>query len=406
MRVLLAHNFYGSENPSGENVAFLAERELLERRGIDVVPFERNSDKIRSEGRSGLILGGLSTPFNFQSASLLRKLALKTKPDIVHVHNTFPLISPSIFWSVRNLPCPVVLTLHNYRLFCAAGMPMRDGQVCTQCLDKRSVIPGLRYGCYRGSRLATIPLALSIALHRQIGTWDKHVDRFIALTQYQREMMIHAGLSENLVCVKPQFYPGNPEPIPWIKRDERVLFVGRLSPEKGVRDLLGAWKILGADAPNLDIIGDGPDRRELESQINSEGLVRIRMLGQLSFEETQKRIALSRLMVVPSTWFEGFPMVIREAFAFGVPVAASRLGSLAELVSEETNGFLLSPNSPEQIASAVRSAWADQEGLERLARGARQSYLASYTEDANFNTLLSVYGEAKAERRSRQIKAV
>jgi glycosyltransferase involved in cell wall biosynthesis len=130
------------------------------------------------------------------------------------------------------------------------------------------------------------------------------------------------------------------------------------------------------------------------------------MLGQLSFEETQKRIALSRLMVVPSTWFEGFPMVIREAFAFGVPVAASRLGSLAELVSEETNGFLLSPNSPEQIASAVRSAWADQEGLERLARGARQSYLASYTEDANFNTLLSVYGEAKAERRSRQIKAV
>jgi glycosyltransferase involved in cell wall biosynthesis len=218
--------------------------------------------------------------------------------------------------------------------------------------------------------------------------------------------MIHAGLPERLICVKPQFYPGNPEPIPWIKRDERVLFVGRLSPEKGVRDLLGAWKVLGTDAPNLDIIGDGPDRRMLEGQINSERLDRVRLLGSLSFEETQNRIAHSRLMVVPSTWFEGFPMVIREAFAFGVPVAASRLGSLAELVREGTNGFLFSPNCPEQIAKAVRNAWADQKGLERLARGARQSYLASYTEDANFKALLSVYEEAKAQRKSRQIKAV
>ena len=324
----------------------------------------------------------------------------------MHVHNTFPLISPSIFWAIRDINCAVVLTLHNYRLFCAAGMPMRDGQVCTQCLDKRSVVPAMRYGCYRESRLATIPLAISIALHRQVGTWDKHVDRFIALTQHQREMMIHAGLSASKVCVKPQFYPGNPEVIPWIARDNRVLFVGRLSPEKGVRDLLDAWRVLGKDAPDLDIIGDGPDRRLLENKISSEGLDRVRLLGSLSFEETQNRIAHSRLMVVPSTWFEGFPMVIREAFAFGVPVAASRLGSLAELVNEGTNGYLFPPNCPEQIASTVRNAWGDLAGLERLATGARQSFLAFYTEEANFESLLSTYEDAKAERQNRQSNAV
>jgi glycosyltransferase involved in cell wall biosynthesis len=219
-------------------------------------------------------------------------------------------------------------------------------------------------------------------------------------------MMIHAGLPATKVCVKPQFYPGNPETIPWNARDNRVLFVGRLSPEKGIRDLIDAWKLLGKDAPNLDVIGDGPDRRFLENKIGSESLDRVHLLGSLSFDETQRRIAHCRLMVVPSTWFEGFPMVIREAFAFGVPVAASRLGSLAELVNEGTNGFLFSPNCPEQIASTVRNAWADQEGLERLAKGARQTFLASYTEDANFELLLSTYEDAKVERRNRGINAV
>jgi glycosyltransferase involved in cell wall biosynthesis len=279
---------------------------------------------------------------------------------------------------------------------------MRDGQVCTQCLDKRSVIPALRYGCYRGSRLATVPLALSIALHRRIGTWNKYVDRFIALTKYQREMMIHAGLPAELVSVKPQFYPGCPEVIPWTKREDRVLFAGRLSPEKGVRDLLAAWKLLGPDAPRLDIIGDGPDRRILENQINLERLDHVRLLGQFSFQETQNRIAHSRLIIVPSTWFEGFPMVIREAFAFGVPVAASRLGSLAELVNEQTNGYLFQPNCPDEIAAAVRDAWASPQSLERLAGGARNSFLASYTEDANFEALMTIYEEASAERRTRK----
>ena len=133
---------------------------------------------------------------------------------------------------------------------------------------------------YRGSRLRQYPLVLSIALHRKgRNVGQACVDRFIALTQYQREMMIHAGLPAGRVSVKPQFYPGNPETIPWGARDNKVLFVGRLSPEKGVRDLLNAWIVLGKDAPDLDIIGDGPDRRVLENQIKSEGLDRVRLLG-------------------------------------------------------------------------------------------------------------------------------
>lgn len=402
MRVLLVHNFYGSENPSGENVAFAAERDLLLSRGIEVALFERRSDDIRSSGIGGLILGGLSTPYNFKSASAMRALALEWRPDIVHAHNTFPLISPAVFRAVRDFPCAVVLTLHNYRLFCAAGMPTRDGRICTECLDSRSVTPALRHRCYRNSVLATIPLAASIALHRSMGTWERYVDRFIALTHHQRETMIDAGLPRPLVRVKPQFYPGSPEPIRWNERDDKVLFVGRLSPEKGVRSLIEAWERLGHEAPRLEIVGDGPERRSLENTIQSRGIANVCLLGHLCFEETQARIAKARLLVVPSTWFEGFPMVIREAFALGVPVAASRLGSLSELVQEGVNGLLFAPDSPEQLAKAVRAAWNDPAALERLAAGARQTFLASYTEAANFESLMATYQEAASERRSRR----
>jgi len=214
--------------------------------------------------------------------------------------------------------------------------------------------------------------------------------------------MVDAGLAAELVSVKPQFYPGSPKVTPWDQREDTVVFVGRLSAEKGVRDLVAAWKILGPDAPRLDIIGDGPERKFLEDQITGDGLDRVRLLGQLSFEEAQGRIGRSRMMVVPSTWFEGFPMVIREAFAFGVPVAASRLGSLAELVNEGSNGYLFEANNPGQIAAIVRAGWSDQQSLERLAEGARRSFIDSYTEDANIIALKAIYAEARAQRESRQ----
>ncbi|HNC14233.1 MAG TPA: glycosyltransferase, partial [Cyclobacteriaceae bacterium] len=223
MNVLQVHNYYGSSAPSGENQVFEAEGILLRQRNHEVHEFLRHSDAIRAKGIWGAVQGALSTPWNPFSANKIRQAVENIHPEVVHVHNTFPLLSPSIFHSI-GYRAARVLTLHNYRLFCPAAIPMRAGRVCTDCLDSHSVWPSLQHGCYRNSRLATLPLAANVALHRNLGTWTKQVDAFIALTEFQRERMIEAGLPASLVHVKPNFYPGNPVMSPWPERRDNVVF--------------------------------------------------------------------------------------------------------------------------------------------------------------------------------------
>ena len=244
MKVLLVHNFYGSTAPSGEGQVFNAEKALLLSRGHEVEEFTRHSDEIRAKGFSGTIQGALATPWNPWMARALQKKVESFRPDVVHVHNTFPLISPSIFHAIGHRAARV-LTLHNYRLFCPAAIPMRQGRVCTDCLDSHSAWPALQHGCYRDSRLATLPLAVSVGLHRQLGTWKNQVDAFITLSDFQRKLMTESGLPAARVHVKPNFYPGLPPVISWHERAPYVVFAGRLGAEKGLVNLLRAWRAWG-----------------------------------------------------------------------------------------------------------------------------------------------------------------
>jgi glycosyltransferase involved in cell wall biosynthesis len=401
MRVLLVHNYYGSAAPSGENQVFESEGKLLRQRGHDVSEFIRHSDAIRAKGAWGVLQGALSTPWNSFAAKDIRRKVESTHPDVVHVHNTFPLISPAIFHAIGHRAARV-LTLHNYRLFCPAAIPMRAGQVCTDCLDRRSVLPALWHGCYRGSRLSTLPLAANVALHRRLGTWTKQVDAFIALTEFQRELMIKAGLPADLVHVKPNFYPGNPAIVPWADRRPSVVFAGRLSAEKGVLALVRAWLMWGASAPELRIVGDGDLRGELERLTASAPEVPIRFLGQLGGVAAQAEIARARLLVLPSEWFEGFPMVVREAFAFGTPAAVSNIGPLPSIVRQGENGVVFAPGDPQSLLAAVRMAWETAGELERLAAGARRSFEALYTEEENYRRLMAIYEQAKDVSSSRK----
>jgi glycosyltransferase involved in cell wall biosynthesis len=317
---------------------------------------------------------------------------------VVHVHNTFPLLSPAIFHSVGDSAASV-LTLHNYRLFCPGALMLRNGCVCTECLDSGSVIPALRHGCYRGSRIATLPLALSISLHRRIGTWTRCVDAFIALTNFQQDRLAAAGLPRDGVFVNPNFFPGNPDPPPWEERSGHVVFVGRLTPEKGAATLVEAWLLWGERAPELRIVGDGPLREELEERARSGMNATIRFLGQVSGHEAQREIASARLLVLPSTCFEGFPMVIREAFAFGTPVAVSNIGPLPQIVEHGTNGVVFSIHDPRALMETVRSAWETPGLLARLSHGARAAFESSYTEDAHYGKLMAIYEAALARKR-------
>jgi glycosyltransferase involved in cell wall biosynthesis len=398
LRVVLAHNHYGSEAPSGENAVFEAERRLLQERGHEVLSFERHSDEIRSRGLRGLATGALSTPWNPFAARRLRALLERERPDVLHVHNPFPLLSPAVFHAARGLPIATVWTLHNYRPFCAAATLMRDGAPCTECIDQRSPLPGLVHGCYRGSRAATLPLAAMIDLLGRTGTLSREVDAFVVLTDFQREMVIRAGLPAARVHVKPNFHPAPPLVKPWREREARVLFAGRLGPEKGVAVLLDAWS-LWPGAPLLEIAGDGPERGALEARARRHGLGdRVRFLGQLTPEEVGRRMGGARLLAVPSLCFEGFPLVVRDAFAAGVPVVASRLGALTQIVEDGGNGFLFAPGDPADLRLRVAEAWSEPGRLEALGAAARLAFERRCTADRSYETLLDVYGAARAVR--------
>lgn len=375
---------------------FSAEKSLLLNNKNTVNVLVRSNDEIKHSGITGKIIGALSTPWNPSMAVVARQEVLQNEPDVVHAHNTFPLISPAIFHAIGNRAARV-LTLHNYRLFCPAAIPMRDGKVCTDCLDKRSPLPSMIHGCYRGSRIATAPLALSVGLHRVLGTWTKQVDAFICLSEFQRELMIAAGLPREKVHVKPNFYPGNPAVLPWSERKPYVVFVGRLTAEKGVINLLRAWQAWGAEAPELRLVGAGELRPELERM--AEGLP-VRFLGQISAEQAQAEIANARLQILPSEWFETFGLVVVEAFAHGTPAAVSNIGPLPSIVEHGKSGIVFQPANPQSLLQEVRSTWETPGLLERLGKGARAEFESKYTEEANYATLMEIYRKAIEVSRS------
>ncbi len=400
MRILMIHNFYGSEAPSGENKVVEMERRMLESYGHTVRLFARQSDEIRRQGSWGVLKGALSTVWNPWMARAVRREVEAFHPDIVHVHNTFPLISNAIFRAIGKR-AKKVLTLHNYRTVCPAGIPMLESKVCTRCfsvepswgyahaMSRCSVWPSLKQGCYRGSRFATIPLALSVALYRGLGTWRNDVDAIIVLSAFQKELMAKAGFPEAKMHVKGNFHQERQRPQAIVKEDSCVC-VGRLSCEKGVRTLIAAWKIWGAKAPLLKIVGDGPLRELLEAEARNLNIV---FLGSCSAEVTQQEMARSRLLILPSECYEGFPMVIPEAFAQGLPVAASDLGSLPSIVQAGVTGVTFPPAHPEQLYEVVSRLWLDQPTLSDMGVNARRVFEDNYTEAANYARLMEIYAQ-------------
>jgi glycosyltransferase involved in cell wall biosynthesis len=260
------------------------------------------------------------------------------------------------------------------------------------------VLPALRHGCYRDSRVATVPLADSVALHRGLGTWTNHVDAFVALSEFQRARMVDTGLPADKIHVKPSFYPGNPGVVPWRDREPYVVFSGRLTAEKGVLSLIRAWAAWGPGAPELRIVGGGGLLQELSGI--AAGLP-VRFLGPQTVAESQRQIAGARLLVLPSECFEGSPMVLAEAFAFGTPAAVSNLGPLPSIVQHDENGVVFEAYSPPSMLQQIRRLWESPERLEAYGRAARGAFEARYTEEATYNTLMTTYEHAIAVSRDR-----
>jgi len=403
VKILLVHNFYGSTAPSGENTAYLAESDLLRSHGHTVVEFTRTSDEILFDGHVGALRGAVSTVWNPFALRRLKRTIKMNRPDLVHVHNTFPLLSPSVFYATRDEEVPTVMTMHNYRVACSAATAVRNDEACLLCLERRSVLPALRYGCYRKSRIATLPVSAMIAFHNAAETWNNNVDAFITLTEFQRAKMLEFGIHAGSLHVKPHFMQQPPEPVPWSARDEKCVFVGRLYEAKGIHVLVEAWKRWGDGAPRLEIIGDGPMRETLSRVVDAGGLGgRVTFTGNVTHAEAIARLSKAKLLILPSLCFEGFPMVVQEAFALEVPVAASNIGSLPFIVKEKMSGVLFAPGSPEGLQESVWRLMSDPGGMVALGKGARREFDEKYTAEKNHAMLMEIYRLAALRRSARK----
>jgi glycosyltransferase involved in cell wall biosynthesis len=391
MRVLLVHNRYRTSAPSGEDVAVRNEHRMLEKRGIEVVAFDRCNDDIDDSTLAARAATAAGTIWSRRSRLEVSKAVREVRPDVVHVHNTFSMLSPSIYGACKAEGVPVVQTLHNFRFFCPGALFLRDGKPCEECLDK-SLMQSVRHRCYRGSLAATATLASMLALHRTIGTYSRGIDRYIALTQFARGKILKAGIPEQKLAVKPNFLP-DPPTSSGSGLGGYVAYVGRLLQGKGTETLVTAWRSMSSI--KLKIVGDGALRADLEARARREHL-NIEFLGMQDRSAVLQVIGDAALLIVPSECYEGFPMVIAESFACGTPVLASRIGSLDELVETGVRGRKFTAGDPQALAAAVRAALADEIGLRRMRANSRNYFDAHLTEQQNFTQLMDIYSGVTA----------
>ena len=392
MKILLVHNTY--QQPGGEDVVFDQERQLLERAGHQVLTYCRSNLEIAGYSALKLLALGGRMMWARDSRREIASLLHEQKPDLVHVHNTFLMVSPSIYSACREADTPVVQTLHNYRLLCPAATFFRHGGVCEECLE-HGLWRGVLHGCYRDSRAETSAVALMLTVHRWLATWSDMVDCFIALSEFSRLKFIEGGIPAEKVVVKPNFLYADPGCR--VRSGEYALFVGRLSPEKRVVTLLAAWQRLRVRVP-LRIIGGGPERDSLEAHAKQMGLSDVRFFGQLPRDEVIAALKGARCLIFPSEWYENFPVTIAEAFACGVPVIASRLGAMQEIVEDGRTGLHFKPGDPEDLAAKVEWAWNHPREMEEMGRQARAEYETKYTAERNYEMLMEIYTKAIAAR--------
>ena len=384
MRVLFVHNTY--QHRGGEDSVVESEIELLKSRGHAVESYARSNDDIGSLPAATL---AQQTLWSQRSAQELSALVRRFRPDIMHAHNTFPLVSPSVYWAASRLGVPVVQTLHNFRLMCLNALFLREGKVCEDCLGS---LPwrGVARGCYRGSRPASGVLAGMLTLHRGLGTYQNKVARYIALNDFCRQKFIDGGLPPERLVVKPNFVDSAAAPDAGGARSG-LLFVGRLSVEKGVSTLAQAMGKL--PLAGLRVAGDGPQRGELE------GVAGVSLLGSLPKQGVMDEMARALALVVPSICYETFGMVAIEAFASGTPVIASRIGALAELVRDGETGLLFEPGDAKDLTHKLRWALANPGAMRAMGHQARMRYEADYTPEVNYGQLMAVYEAALHEGR-------
>jgi len=381
MKILLLHNTY--QHKGGEDSVFENEYKLLVKNENEVEKLLFSNDSIHTA--LDKLKVGISSIYSKNSAETLREKIHSFKPDIIHVHNFFPVASPSIFYVADELNVPIVMTLHNYRLVCPNALLFRKNEVCEKCIDKKFPLAGVLNGCYRDSKVQSFALALMSYVHKKKKTWNTKVSKYIALTSFAKEKILHSslGLDVQQVVVKPNFV----EDFGFdYEKEDYFLFVGRLSVEKGISLLLNAFK--GSDK-KLIIIGAGPLEEEVKkATLENNNIV---YLGFRDKEFIMQKLKKAKALVFSSIWYETFGMTIIEAFSAGTPVVGANIGSPNEIIKDNQNGLIYKVNDLESLKEKIESIDKDDKVYKSLCVEARKSYETLYTPEQNYKQLMSIY---------------
>jgi len=391
MRVLVVHNRYRSDMPSGENRVVDDEVDMLREAGVEVQTFLRDSDDIAEMPPVRKLLLGASPIHSRGAAKDFEDHLHRFTPDVVHVHNVFPLISPTVVRVAKAHGIPVVQTVHNYRHNCPAGTHLRNGAICEDCTGKRMPWPSVVHGCYRESRLQSASMAGAAWVHRP--TWIQ-VDRFFAVSSLVAEKLTAVGAPADRIVVKPNAVDG-PESV--TEPGSGVLFAGRLGDEKGIRQLLAAWpSVVGEVCSDLTIVGDGPLRRVVETAASE--LPTVRYLGSQTPTMVASLLEECGVVCVPSICFEGLPTNALEAFAHGRPVVTTSLGALAA-ESFRSAVWTCEPE-PKSLARSLAAALTDPKEIRRRGEAGRVLWEDRFTRQRVSDRLIAEYTDLAIGRSS------
>lgn len=395
LRLLHFHDRYQTHNPSGETTRVLQEARLLQEAGHVLKLVVIDNDQIARWSWARRATLPIRTTWSVSSYGFVTKAINAFKPDAVHIHNTFPLASPSIFWAARRSGAPVLNTLANYRLMCPVATLVRDGHACQDCVGRLFPWPGVIHRCYSESRAASLSVASMIAIHRAAGTWQRAIDVFLVGSEFARRKHIDAGIPEEKIFTKT-----NTAPDPGRSREgpgQHYLFVGRLGPEKGVDLLIRGWARarLHPDRQLL-VLGDGPDRGRLEA-LAAELAVPARFLGSVTREEVSSHMLQARALISPSIAFEVSPISVVEAFAAGIPCVVPAGGAQAEIVGDGKTGLHFQIGDDAGVANSLERLERDRDAT-RLGKSARKVYEDRHSAQAVVSRLEWAYALARSRR--------
>lgn len=382
MHILLAHGYY--QIPGGEDEVFETRRDLLRARGHRVTEYVRHNREIADYGVLQKLTLAARTTWAWDSKRELARILSDAQPDVAHFSNTFPLMSPSVYYACRRSGVPVVQNLENSRLVCPAGMLFRNGGTCHDCVG-RFPWPAIVHSCYRDSAAQTAVVAGMIGTHRLLGTWREKVDAYFVSTEFYLRRFVEFGLPPERLHYCPLSVP---DPGTRARgAGDYALFLGRLAPEKGIRTVLEAWR--GLDIP-LKIRGSGGLEAEVRAAIATHR--HIELIPRVTQEQKQELLRGARFLVWPSLGeYETFGLVVAEAYACGVPVVASRTGVATEMVQEGETGIFFTANDSVSLASAVQSAWAHPEAMAAMGANGRRMYESRFTADHAYGRLMAGY---------------